>query len=160
MANVTMLSLDRYESLKCSQQNILDQIKHVERKTFPRNEVFDFDLELRKRNTELIAIVDDHGPSSIPILAAYAVYTHTQKVTMLHKLCVVESFRRRGIAKGMLLFQHQKFVLRGRSNVQLWVDKERTPARQLYSNIGFVEVGRLEGYYSANRAAVRLVLEL
>lgn len=57
MTNLTLLSLDRYESLKCSQQDILDQIKHVEKKT-PRNEVFDFDLELRKRNTELIAIVD------------------------------------------------------------------------------------------------------
>lgn len=160
MATSTVLSLDLHESPKPPQQGILDQIKHAEKKTFSRNEAFDFDLELKKRNTELIVIVDDSESSSSPILAAYAVYVNTQKLTMLHKLCVVENFRRRGIARTLLLFQHRKLLLRGRSNVQLWVDKERVPASQLYSSIGFVEVGRLENCYGANRTGVRMILQL
>lgn len=149
MATLTVLSLDLHECPKPPQQGILDQIKHTEKKTFPHNEAFDFDLELKKRNTELIVIVDDSESSSSPMLAAYAVYAHTQKLTMLHKLCVLENFRRRGIARRLLLFQHRKLLRRGCSNVQLWVDEERIPASQLYSSIGFVKVGRLENYYGA-----------
>ncbi|KAI4225486.1 MAG: hypothetical protein L6R36_003876 [Xanthoria steineri] len=159
MAIVTVLSLDLRQSPKPPQQGILDQIKHVEKKTFPRNEAFNFDLELKKRTTELILLVDDAESASSPILAAYAVYAYTPNLTMLHKLCVVENFRRRGIARRMLLFQHQKLLLRGRSNVQLWVDEERVPARQLYSSIGFVEVTRLQNYYGPSRTAVRMVLQ-
>ncbi|KAL8659421.1 MAG: hypothetical protein Q9226_000448 [Calogaya cf. arnoldii] len=139
MATITVLSRDLHQSRKPPHQEILDQIKHAERKIFPRNEAFDFVLELKKRNTELIVIVDDDSESSSPIVAAYAVYAHTQKWTLLHKLCVLENFRRRGIARRLLLFQHQKLLLRGRSKVQLWVDEERVSASQLYSSIGFVQ---------------------
>ena len=160
MATVTVLSRELHEPPKPPHQELLDQIKHAERKTFPRNEAFDFDLELKKRNTELIVIVDDDSESSSPVVAAYAVYAHTQKWILLHKLCVLENFTRRGIARRLLLFQHHKLFLRGRSKVQLWVDEERVPASQLYSSMGFVEVGRLENYYGPNRTAVRMLLQL
>ncbi|KAL9035167.1 MAG: hypothetical protein Q9180_005004 [Flavoplaca navasiana] len=139
MATLTILSRDLHKSPKSDRQDILEQVKHAERKTFPRNEAFDFDLELKKRNTELIVVMDDSDTSSCPQVAAYAVYAHTQSLTMLHKLCVEEDFRLQGIARRLLLSQHQKLLLRGCSQVALWVDKERVPARQLYLSIGFVE---------------------
>ncbi|KAL8674480.1 MAG: hypothetical protein Q9168_001145 [Polycauliona sp. 1 TL-2023] len=139
MATFTLLSLDLHEIPKSQRQVILDQVKHGEKKIFPRTEAFDFDMELKKRNTELIVVVDDS--SSFPILVAYAVYAHAQKMNMLHKVCVLEKFRRQGIARKLLLFQHQRLRFRGRPNVQLWVDEERLPARQLYLSIGFVKGG-------------------
>ena len=66
MATLTVLSLDLHVSPKAARQDILDQVKHAERKSFPRNEALDFDLELKKRNTELIVVVDDTEPSSSP----------------------------------------------------------------------------------------------
>lgn len=156
----TVLSLDLHKSPKSDQQDILEPVKHAERKTFPRNEAFDFDLELKKRNTELIIVMDDSEPSSSPKVAAYAVYAHTQSLTMLHKLCVKEDFRLRGIARRLLLSQHQMLLLLGCSQVALWVNKERVPARQLYLSIGFVEVRRLGNYCGLNRTAVRMVLHL
>ncbi|KAL9591530.1 MAG: hypothetical protein Q9179_007631, partial [Wetmoreana sp. 5 TL-2023] len=160
MATCAFWNLDLRETVKPSQQPVMDQIKHAERKIFPRNEAFDFDSELKKRNTELIVVLDRVELSGDPALVAYAVYVHTSKASLLQKLCVLEPYRRKGIARRMLQQQHEKLALRGRRNVQLWVDEERLPAKQLYSSIGFEEVGRLEDYYGPRRTALRMVLDL
>lgn len=159
MATCTFLSVD-LEPLHPPQHMILNQIKHAEKKMFPRSEALDFDLELKKRNTELVVVLDMVTPSQAPALVAYAVYGHTSTLSSLHKLVVLERYRCRGIARGILLFQHQNLALRGCRNVQLWVDEERLPARRLYGNVGFEEVGRLENYYGPARTAWKMLLQL
>ncbi|KAI4231603.1 MAG: hypothetical protein L6R40_007692 [Gallowayella cf. fulva] len=72
---------------------ILNQIKHAEKKMFPRSEALDFDLELKKRNTELVVVLDMVTPSQAPALVAYAVYGHTSTLSSLHKLVVLERYR-------------------------------------------------------------------
>lgn len=161
MATNTFWSLDSYECLKLKKQDIIsivDQVKHAEKKNFPRNEVLDFDTELKKRNTELIVVLDHVKPSAV--VAAYAVYASTFQLHLLHKLCVLENYRRRGLARKMLLSYHEKLAIRGCSKVQLWVDEERTPARSLYESLGFEKVGRVENYYGPNRTALRMVLQM
>ncbi|KAL9021329.1 MAG: hypothetical protein Q9185_001439 [Variospora sp. 1 TL-2023] len=165
MATYTLRSLDSSEFLIWEKQDfisILDQVKRAERKNFPRNEIFDFDTELKKRNAELIVVLEPvRGASSTPpVVAAYAVYVSASQLELLHKLCVCEKYRRQGIARKMLLSHHERLAARGCSKVQLWVDQARVPARSLYEDLGFEEVGRLENYYGPNRTALRMVLQM
>ncbi|KAL8927780.1 MAG: hypothetical protein Q9208_002196 [Pyrenodesmia sp. 3 TL-2023] len=150
MSTFTFWSLDFKEQLKLTKPRmslILRQIKHAEKRLFPRNEAFDFDQELKKRNAELIAVLECIEPSSVPMVAAYAVFVHTPPLALLHKLCVLERYRRRGIAAQMLSVHHQSLEHRGCGKVQLWVDEQRIAAKHLYENLGFKVVGRLENYY-------------
>lgn len=163
MGTFTFWSLDSQERIQLTKpkiSSILDHVKHAERKTFPRNEAFDFDTELKKCNAELIVVLDSVDLSPVPTVTAYAVYVLMPKIALLHKVCVLEEYRGRGIARRMLLSQHRKLVVRGCSKVHLWVDQERIPARRLYENLGFEEVGRVENYYGPNRTALRMVLHL
>lgn len=160
MAACTFWALDLHETLHPPEESVIEQIKHAEKKIFPRNEAFDFDTELKKRNGELFVVMEKVGSLADYDLAAYLVYVHIPKVALLHKVCVMPKYRRRGIARRMLLLQHEKLALRGCAKVQLWVDEERMPARSLYSSIGFKEVGRFESYYGPGRTALRMVLEL
>ena len=160
MAPCTLLSLDLKRELNVSKVAVLQEVKHAEKKTFPRSEAFDFDVELKKRNAELIVVLDDTGTSGSFALAAYLVYIHTPKLALLHKLCVLEKYRRQGLARNILDFQRQKLATRGCAKIQLWVDERRLPARALYSGNGFDEVGRVENYYGPGRTALNLVLSL
>ena len=160
MAAWTLWSLDLQERLQPPHQNILDQIKRAEKRMFPRKEAFDFDTELKKRNAQLTVVLDTTKSASYPLLAAYAVYVYTPSVALLHKVCVLEDYRRRGIAKKMLLSQHERLAHRGCGRIQLWVDEHRSSARQLYESISFETVGRVEDYYGPNRPALRMILQL
>ncbi|KAL8746357.1 MAG: hypothetical protein Q9184_007756 [Pyrenodesmia sp. 2 TL-2023] len=140
MSTFTFWPLDFKEQLKLTKPRvplILHQIKHAEKKLFPRNEALDFDQELRKRNSELIAVLECVEASSVPVVAAYAVFVHTPPLALLHKICVLEKYRRRGIAAQMLSVHHRSLALRACGKVQLWVDEQRIAARHLYENLGF-----------------------
>ncbi|KAI4254056.1 MAG: hypothetical protein LQ352_003329 [Teloschistes flavicans] len=160
MAQWTLWCLGLQDLPKPAPPAILDQIKHAERKNFPRKEAFDFDSELRKPNVELIVVFDTTDSDRGPLLAAYAVYARTSKVASLHKICVVEKYRRRGVATRLLVEQHRRLQLRGCNSIQLWVDEQRLPAKKLYQSNGFVEVGRAEHYYGPDRKALRMMLHL
>ncbi|KAL8842935.1 MAG: hypothetical protein Q9170_000340 [Blastenia crenularia] len=73
MATCHSWSLDLQEILQLPRRQVLDQVKLAERNIFPRNEAFDFDAELKKRNAELLAVFDNSDSPSAPSLAAYAV---------------------------------------------------------------------------------------
>ncbi|KAL9602272.1 MAG: hypothetical protein Q9219_001997 [cf. Caloplaca sp. 3 TL-2023] len=160
MATCTFWSFDLCRALKLPKESILDQVKLAERKTFPRNEAFDFDTELRKRNAELLVLLDTTDSISNPSLVAYAVYVHTAKVALLHKVCVLEKYRRQGVARRMLVFHHERLARRDCGKVELWVDEDRIAAKQLYESIGFEVVSRVEDYYGPSRTALRMVLRL
>ena len=46
-----------------SMDDILAQVKRLEKRTFPKAEAMDFDVELQKRNTELIVVLDCSPPN-------------------------------------------------------------------------------------------------
>ena len=138
-----------------SRSSLLSHIKQVEKKNFPRNEVFDFDLELKKRNTELTAIIDINGA-----VLGYLVCNRLSKTAMLSKICVGEGQRRSGIARRMLLDLIAKLQSQGCMSIQLWIDEARTPACRLYQSLGFVEVNRVQDYYSPGRTGVKKKLDL
>ena len=140
---------------------VLPHIRQAEKKCFPRSEVLDFDVELKKRNTELVVALDDcrHAEHTKDhLLVGYMLIARTQRTALLHKICVLEEYRHRGIAKAMLLKLKSKLSSRGCDDIQLWVDESREPARALYNGIGFEEVDRVEDYYSPRRAGIKMIL--
>ena len=148
--------------IEISRFQLLNEVKQAEKKNFPRSEAFDFDTELKKRNTELIAIIDIGGGASGKhhVLLGYLVCTRLPKIAMLSKMCVLEEQRRRGIARRMLGDLIARLQCQGCLSIQLWVDEARTPAHSLYQSLGFVEVDRVQDYYSPGRTGVKKRLNL
>ena len=164
MATITTISLQTGKHLPVSKQAVLPQVERAERKTFPRHEAFDFPLELKKRNLDLVVTLKDDGilPKETPKVAAYAVFLHSKpgNFVMLHKICVLDGFRRQGIATKVLATQAEKYTSRGCSKIQLWVDERNMPARSLYENAGFQETNRVENYYASGRTGLQMSLNL
>ncbi|KAL2872184.1 GNAT family N-acetyltransferase [Aspergillus lucknowensis] len=158
------LTISDIHSLGKSQAfEILAQIARVEKKSFPASEAFPFCEELwrKKPNTRVLYVTwTSQGAQSPLPLIAYAVYARQKGVAWLHKICVAEPFRRKGI--GMQLMEYIRARLRNEDcqYIHLWVDKAREHARSLYLRIGFEEHEELPDYYSPGRAGIKMTLGL
>lgn len=141
---------------------ILDQIARVEKKTFPTNEAFPFGQELwkKKPNTRVLYVTCASEAGTRPALTAYAVYVRQKGVALLHKVCVVEAFRRQGIGHRLMDYIRLRLQKEGCQYIQLWVDKAREPARALYAGNGYQEREEIPDYYAPGRTGIRMVLDL
>lgn len=161
MAAIVCLSLDLHTQVSPPlRAEIIAWVKKAEGRNFPRNEFFDFDTELKKRNAELTVILDENlfpGPKAV---IAYLVFTRLQRTALLHKICVMEEHRRQGIARRILKMQIEKLRCRNCGRILLWVDETRVPARCLYAGLGFKKSDRLEDYYAPGRHGIQMNLQL
>ena len=139
---------------------ILAQVDKTERKKFPRSEAMAFEKELQKTNFELIVIVDDVLRPAQPVLIGYVAFTRMKGTALLHKVCILDKYRRQGIASKTLQMQLQKLSAQGCRTVQLWVDMLREPAKHLYRKLGFVEVQVVNDYYAPGRSGVKMEFQL
>ncbi|KAF2490722.1 hypothetical protein BU16DRAFT_585108 [Lophium mytilinum] len=127
------------------QQRLLTEVKRIEKKTFPSSEAFDFDTELKKRNTKVtLAVVEEGGSTEV---VGYLVFLRMKRIVLLHKICVSQANRQRGIAKAMVLSLRSRQEKEGADCIQLWVDEDRTAARALYASLGFCQLDRCTDYY-------------
>ena len=164
MATIVTMSLQTGKHVRISKQAILPQVERAEKKNFARHEAFDFHLELKKRNVDLVVIMKDDGilPRETPKVAAYAVFVHSKpgNFVMLHKICVLDDFRCQGIATKVLAIQAEKYTSCGCSKIQLWVDEQNMPARSLYESAGFQAMNKVENYYAPGRTGLQMSLNL
>ena len=160
MSATTFYLLDLSPMPAVDKHKVLAQVVRAEKKAFPKNEIFDFDRELRKRNTELICLLDTANADGTNSVAAYLVYVRIQRTTLLHKICVLEKHRRQGLARKLLQKLQDELKAQGCEEIQLWVDEARKPARFLYSNTGFEEVDRVQSYYAPGRTGIKMALKL
>ena len=164
MTNITMYGLDYCQiSINRFHANLMTQIQQMEKRAFPRNEALDFNLELKKRNTEMMAVFDRDVRVESEWeghLVGYALWSRLQKTALLHKVCVAKQYRRRGIARRMLNIVKDRLSRNGCVRIQLWVDEARIPATCLYQSLGFIEVDRVEDYYSPGRTGITMRLDL
>ncbi|KAK2760899.1 hypothetical protein FQN54_002140 [Arachnomyces sp. PD_36] len=142
--------------------DLLCRIARIEKKTFPSSEAFDFngDLWRKKPNTRVIYVSLTPSAESTSVLAAYAVYVRMKGVALLHKICVAAPFRSRGIGAQLIDYVLQRLRREGCQSIQLWVDKEREPARRLYLRCGFEEREQIDDYYGPGRTGIKMVLDL
>ncbi len=150
-------SLKRIEALE-----ILAQVSRVEKKTFPTNEAFAFGEELwrKKPNTRVLYSTRVADNSTREDLVAYAVYVRQKGVALLHKVCVIEAYRRQGVGQQLMSFIQERLRKEGCQYIQLWVDQAREPARALYRRCGFEEREVIPDYYAPGRTGIRMVLDL
>lgn len=150
-------TLKRNEALE-----ILARISRVEKKTFPTNEAFGFDEELWRKKPNTRVLYGTHAPAdgAPPDLAAYAVYVRQKGMALLHKVCVVEAYRRQGVGQQLMSYIHERLRKEGCQYIQLWVDGAREPARALYRRCGFEEREVIPDYYAPGRTGIRMVLDL
>lgn len=162
MATITCWSLDFTKQLdkKKHQEEATNLVRNAEKRAFPRNEALDFGMELQKRNTDLMIIMAENPTKNTKALVGYIACTRHNKTVLLHKVCVIEAYRRRGVARKMLEMQLKKFKSQGCEKAQLWVDEKRMPARCLYSALGFLEMNLVENYYAPGRMGIQMVLSL
>ena len=164
MANVIIQSITSDKNLRVAKDDLIRQIQHVEKKTFPRREALDFSTEIQKRNTDLVVIVDDAGifTPAKPKVVAYMVFVHLKagNAVLLHKICVDSEYRRRGIARIVLEAQTQRLKKQGCTRIQLWVDEGNVPARGLYKNLGLQEVSTVKDYYATGRNGIQMLWQL
>lgn len=75
-------------------------------------------------------------------------------------LGVIRAWRRRGVARGLLLAAVEAAVAAGLTRLFLEVAEDNTPARDLYGGEGFAAIARRPAYYrrSDGPAATALVL--
>ncbi|KAF2742440.1 hypothetical protein M011DRAFT_481730 [Sporormia fimetaria CBS 119925] len=115
MAAVTLLDSTSFQvvdlvslSLK-DRASVLQRVCKIERKTFPSSEALDFDSELRKKNSTMLLALEDGNPTEV---CGYLVFVRMKKVALLHKVCVVESKRRQGVAKisWLLIFRRAEMA--------------------------------------------------
>lgn len=141
------------KKLRCSEA-LVTLIKQTEKRTFPAKEAMDFDAEMKKRNTQLYcAYREDSG---VLVLYGYLVYVRSKLVTRIHKVCVVEQHRGKGLGAWMMGRAVEELRKGGAADVDLWVDLAREPARRLYRGCGFEDMEVVRDYYGAGRDAVRM----
>lgn len=143
-------------------QNILTQISRIEKKSFPTNEAYQFtqDLWKKKSNTQVLYAYTTSNETKDVIVTAYAVYVRQKGTALLHKICVAQPYRRKGLGIQLMDYIRQRLEREGCQYIQLWVDKDRCPARSLYLHCGFVECEEVVDYYSPGRSGIRMVLSL
>jgi axial budding pattern protein 2 len=162
---------DLHSSSRSEALEILTKIARIEKRTFPTNEAFAFDIKLwKKSNTRVLyatftSTTADNGKvgGGDNVVVAYLVYVRHRNTALLHKLCVVETYRHKGIGERLLLHAIKERFMNnepGCEYIPLWVDKARVAARSLYTKCGFEEKEEVPDYYAKGRTGIRMVLAL
>ncbi|KAL9297697.1 hypothetical protein ACSQ67_023593 [Phaseolus vulgaris] len=151
MANVAILELNR----NCAKT--VEEIVKLERKIFPKHESLAsfFHDELKKKNSGLLYLHVDCE------LAGYVMYSWPSSLyASITKLAVKEQWRGQGHGETLLKAAIEKCRTRKVSRIMLHVDPLRTPAVNLYKKHGFQVDTLIQGYYSSDRNAYRMYLNL
>jgi ribosomal protein S18 acetylase RimI-like enzyme len=134
-----------------------DQIAKLERKIFPSNESFDYDIELKKKNVGVLLAYKEGTQDRV---VAYLVYQRMKRLVWLHKLCVIEQERQKGIGKCLIHALQGQVEKSGGESIHLWVDEHRKPARRLYDACGFTQIEVRQDYYAPGRAGLKMELRI
>jgi ribosomal protein S18 acetylase RimI-like enzyme len=135
------------------------KIAKLERKVFPSSEGFDYDVELKKKNIGVSLAFKEHD-KDLDQVVAYLVYQRMKRVVWLHKLCVIEQERRKGLGKCLIQALCYQMAKGGGGSLQLWVDEHREPARTLYDTYGFKQIEVRPDYYAPGRAGIKMELAI
>ena len=155
MALTSCVAVQDGRKVQLSIERLLRQVRLCEKQAFSRTEALDFEVELRKRNTQLFVYVDaKHNVVAYVLLA----FLSPGRIVNLHKICVHPAHRSRGIATRVLQGSIKSLEARGSSKIQLWVDEGNKIALKLYSRLNFEKIGSVRDYYGPGRTALHMSL--
>lgn len=136
----------------------MQRIRTLEKKYFPSNEVFAFDDGLLSKPNYSILAVSTTNSQAINVIA-YAVVVRWKQRLLLHKICVTSIWRGKGAGKTLLQFIMNYARQSSCRGVDLWVDTNRTVARNMYSQHGFLEREIVESYYAPDRTGIKMTFD-
>ena len=160
MAAIVCRSFRTENAVNVPRDLLLRQIASCEKRAFSSKEAMDFGLECRKRNVEVVVIIDEESEPMRIHVVAYLV-TATAKAgrhVSLNKICVDPSHRSMGLGTRLLKELIEMLSRRGKSQVRLWVDGHNHVALKLYTKVGFQRVSEVANYYGPGREGVSMVL--
>lgn len=104
------------------------------------------------RDNYLEAVNSDHAfimvAADDDIIAGFAVFYLTPPESELPDIVVAESYRGKGLGKALLSQSIATLKVQGIDTIYLEVRVSNTPARTLYSRLGFEEIGKRKYFYS------------
>jgi ribosomal protein S18 acetylase RimI-like enzyme len=112
-------------------------------------------LITRARATALVA-----SDAAVPLGYAVVLYRRGSASARLYTIAVAAVARGKGVATALIAALATAARARGCAVLTLEVRADNSTAHQLYRKLGFVEAGRLPGYYEDGAEALRMRLEL
>ena len=112
-------------------------------------------LITRAQATALVA-----GDAAAPLGYAIALYRRGSASARLYTIAVAAAARGQGVATALVEALAAAARARGCAALTLEVRADNRAALELYGKLGFVESGRLPGYYEDGAEALRMRLEL
>ena len=104
------------------------------------------------RDNYLEAVNSDHAFIMVALadddIAGFAVFYLTPPESELPDIVVAEAYRGQGLGKALLSESLVALKEKGIDTIYLEVRVSNTPARNLYSHIGFEEIGKRKYFYS------------
>ncbi|KAL9244522.1 hypothetical protein vseg_018291 [Gypsophila vaccaria] len=154
MAELSILELNKKSP---NYSKVVEEVVKLEKKIFPKHESLSksFDDELSKRNAGLVY---GHVDGEV---AGYAMFSWPSSLlAVITKLAVKEKYRGQGYGEALVKAAIAKCQARNIQRISLHVDPSRTPAVNLYQKLGFKIDSTVAKYYSADRDAYRMYLDL
>ena len=136
----------------------LDQVMAIEQACFPQPwERLLFEASLLHTKSLCLAAVTLPGQ----VLAGYVCLWLEPAQVQIQNIAVHPAFRRRGVARYLLVQGLKEALSRGAKQATLEVRPSNLAARRLYASLGFAEKNRLPDYYHAEgEDALQLHLKL
>lgn len=128
----------------------LEDICRIEKLSFPSpwpRSQFEKEIQTPFSNKYTAWIVQDGKK----IIVAYIIFWVVEDDAHILNIATHPDFRRRGIAKRLLVFALGRLEEIGTQEVFLEVRRSNAPAQKLYKDFGFKEIGIRKGYYGDNR---------
>jgi GNAT superfamily N-acetyltransferase len=101
-------------------RKVLAQIDRIERKTFPSSEAFSFSSDLLKTPNASIGLLVTSDVREYTVVASCLI-VRTKGIALLHKICVIETWRAKGVGKMLMARTMEVLAHRGTRYIQQWV---------------------------------------
>ena len=89
-----------------------------------------------------------HSPVATGVICGFCACSLVCDTANLDAVSVAQTYRRRGIARGLLSFAAEALHRAGAQTLWLEVRSQNTPARALYGALGFTQNGLRRGFYT------------
>lgn len=148
--------MDRVEFIPATEDHF-NIILELERESFNIYDSLDRDslVELYSEFSEGFTIIKFNGE-----IAGYSVYLVEEDAGYIESVAVFKRYRGKGLGLSVLRFMVERIRGRGLNRIYLHVRTDNAAAINLYEREGFINSGRIKGFYTDGGDAYRYSIEI